>query len=193
MMKLNQFSNKLSNASRGSWTCEFKVVSAIVMFLFIANLAYSAYALGFIDGQAFESSGNYAVGGDSSFMIRLRLAIQLGLLVCVVGLVLRTLYGVLASMAAVISLGIVYSWWHRESDAFLRNLEVADYSAVPDAGHVAGLRGGTWWDLLVLVVAAILFVWQVAILIRVMKMPHNSLRKNLAEPHQEASGRNDRG
>jgi membrane protein implicated in regulation of membrane protease activity len=112
-------------------------------------------------------------------MLRLRLVTSLGLLTCAIGLALRSLYGVLTSMFATISLVLVYCWWQSKSVAFLRNLEVADYNALSDLSHAGGLIGATWWDLLVFAIAAILFVWQVAIVIRVVTAPDDRFSTNV--------------
>jgi hypothetical protein len=170
-MTLNQLSSKLTNALRGFLACEFKVVLTVAAILFTANLAYSAYTVGFTNGQAFESSRNYTVSGDDSFMIRLRIATSLGLFVCVAGLAFRRSYGFLASMLGIIWLVLVYGWWQSKSVAFLKNLEVPDYSALPDVSHAAGLRGGSLWDLLVLVIATIIFIWQAVAIVRVLRSP----------------------
>jgi hypothetical protein len=168
-MTLNDLDAKLTRALHSFLAGEFKLVLGIAAVLFVANLAYSSYAVGFTKGQAFESSSNYTMSGDNRFMIRLRVATSLGLLVCVTGLAFRTLYGVLGSMLGSLWLLFVYGWWQRQSASFLRNLEVTDYSALPDVSHVAGLRGATWWDLFVLVIAGILFIWQGVAIVRVQR------------------------
>jgi hypothetical protein len=178
-MTQHQLNSRLTNALRGYLAGEFKVVLTIAAILFVANLAYSAYSVGFAHGQAFEIGRNYTVSGDHSFMIRLRLATSLGLFVCVAGLSLRSLYGVFTSMLAIISLVLVYGWWRRVSGAFLRNLEVPDFNSLPDISHAAGLWGATWWDLIVLAIAATLFVWQAVILIRILKAPDDSFSSDV--------------
>ena len=178
-MTVTQFRNKLTNALRGSLACEFKIVLTLAVILFTANLVYSAYTVGFTNGQAFESTRNYSVSGDDRFVIRLRIATTLGLFVSAAGLAFRRLYGVVASMLGIIWLVLVYGWWQRESVAFLRNLEVPDYSTLPDVSHAASLRGATWWDLLVIATAAILFIWQAIALIRVLKSSDHLFRSDL--------------
>jgi hypothetical protein len=178
-MTINQLSRKLTSALDGFLAGEFKVILLVAVSLFIANLAYSAYRLGFTDGMAFEGSRTYTVSGDNTFMIRLRIAVSLGLLVCVAGMAVRGFYGFLASMFGIIWLGFIYGWWYYKSLSFLKNLQVPDFSALPDLSHAAGLRGATWWDLLVLATAAILLVWQAVILIRVMKAPNDWFRSDV--------------
>jgi hypothetical protein len=170
-MTLNPLSSKLASALRGSFASEFKVVLTVAAILFTAHLAYSAYTVGFTNGQVFESRRYYTVSGGGNFMIRLRIATSLGLFVCVAGLAFRRLYGVLASMLGIIWLVLVYGWWQYRSVAFLRNLEVPDFSALPDVSHIAGLRGGSLWDLLVLLIAAIIFIWQAVTIVRVLRSP----------------------
>lgn len=172
-MALHQLSKKLANASRGYLAGEFNIVLTLAAVLFVANLAYSGYLIGFMHGREFEMSHTYTISGGSNFKIRLRLATSISLFICATGLAFRSLYGVFTSMVAILSLVFVYGWWWRVSMAFLRNLEVPDFSSVPDISHTAGLWGATWWDLLVLVIATIILVWQVAILIRVMRAPND--------------------
>lgn len=140
----------------------------LATILLVANVAYSAYMIGFTNDQA-STVDTFTITGNGSFGILLRIGTTIGLFVCAAGLALRRLSGVVASMLGIIWLVLIYGWWRRESVAFLRNLEVADYSSLPDLSHAAGLRGATWWDLLALATAAILFIWQAIALTRVLK------------------------
>jgi hypothetical protein len=168
-MTVRELNIKITTALRGPLSWEFKIMLGIAAIVLVANVTYSAYIVGFTNGQALESTRNYTISGDDRFVILLRIGITAGLLVCAAGLALRRLSGVIASMLGIIWLVLVYAWWHRESVAFLRNLEVADYSSLPGLSHAAGLRGATWWDLLVLVIAVILFIWQAIALLRALK------------------------
>jgi hypothetical protein len=181
-MAVSQFSNKLTNALRGSLACEFKIVLTLAAILFTANLAYSAYTVGFTNGQTFVNSRDYTMSGDNLFEIRLRIAITLGLFVSAAGLAFRRLYGVVASMLGIIWLVLVYGWWQRVSVTFLRNLEVPDFSTLPEVSHAAGLLGATWWDLLVLATAGILFIWQTIALIRVLRSSDDLFRSGAPGP-----------
>lgn len=169
-MTIRELSKKVTIAVRGPLSWEFKIVLGLAAILLTANLTYSTYVIGFQNGQALESSRIYTLSGDDHFLIRLRLSITIGLFVCAAGLALRKFSGFIASMLGILWLFWIYAWWQRESVAFLRNLEVADYSKLSDLPHAAGLRGATWWDLLVLVIVAILFIWQAIALIRVVKL-----------------------
>lgn len=174
-MRLHRLRNKLTNALGGSLAGEFKIGLTIAVVLFVSNLVYSAYTVGFENGFSSAVSREYTVSGDNNFMTRLRIATSFGLLVCGVGLAFRSLFGMVASMLGITWLGLIYGWWYYKSLAFLRNLEVTDFSSLPDISHAVGLWGATWWDLLVFAVSAILFVWQLAILIRVVKAPDEEL------------------
>lgn len=178
-----QLSKKLRTALRSSLSWEFMIIFAVASLLCIANLGYSAYILGFTNGQAFASARNYTISGDDRFVILLRIGITIGLFVCAGGLALRRLSGVVASMLGIAWLMIVYVWWQRESVAFLRNLELANYDTLTDLSHTAGLRGATWWDLLVLATAAILFIWQAIALFRVLKASDDWFSSGSPDPH----------
>ena len=167
-MTVNQLNTKLTNALRGSFGMELKIVLTVAAVLFLANLAYSAYSIGFAHGRAFAISRDYTISGDNFFMTRLRIATTCGLFVCAASLAFRNLFGVVASMLGIVWLVCTYGWWYYRSLAFLRNLEVTDFGALPDISHAAGLLGATWWDVLVFVLVAVLFVWEMAILIRVV-------------------------
>lgn len=168
-MRLHRLRNKLTNSLSGSLASELKIALTIATILFVSNLVYSAYTVGFENGFSSAVSRDYTMSGDSNFMTRLRIATSIGLLVCGAGLAFRSLFGVVASMLGIIWLGFIYGWWYYRSLAFLRNLEVPDFSSLPEISHAAGLWGATWWDLLVFLVAAILLVWQATILVRVVK------------------------
>jgi len=168
-MTVNQLNSKITNALRRSFSGEMKIVLTVAAVLFVVNLVYSAYSLGFAHGGAFVISHDYTISGDNTFMTRLRIATSIGLLVCGAGLAFRNLFGVVASMLGIIWLGFIYGWWYYKSLAFLRNLEVPDFSSLPEISHAAGLWGAIWWDLVALIVAAVLLLWQLAILIRVVR------------------------
>ncbi|MGH9967129.1 MAG: hypothetical protein ACREBG_04760 [Pyrinomonadaceae bacterium] len=169
-MSIRELNSKVATALRGPLSREFKIMLGLATILLVANIVYTSYMLGFTNGRAFTGD-TFTVSGDDSFLILLRIGITIGLLVCAAGLAFRRLFGVIASMLGVIWLVVMYGWWQRKSVAFLRNAEVSDYSRLdlPNLSHAAGLWTATSWDILVLAIGAILFIWQAIVLIRVAK------------------------
>lgn len=180
-MTIGELNTKVTTALRGPLSWEFKIMLGLAMILFVANVAYSAYMIGFTNGQA-SAVDTFTITGNGNFGILLRIGITIGLFVCAAGLAFRRSSGVIASMLGIIWLFLVYGWWQRKSLAFLRNAEVADYSRL-DLPHAAGLWGATWWDILVLATAAILFIWQAVALIRVVKASDNRFGSGVLGRH----------
>jgi ABC-type branched-subunit amino acid transport system permease subunit len=169
-MTIRELNTKVTTALHGPLSWEFNIMLGLAAILLSANLAYSSYMIGFRRGQA-HLFDTFTVTGNGDFVVSIRIAITTGLIVCVVGLALRRLSGVFASMLGIIWLVLVYFWWKHKSVAFLRNAGIPDYSKfdLPAFPHAAGLWAATWWDLLALTIGTILFLWQAITVIRVIK------------------------
>jgi len=146
----------------------------LATLLLVANIAHLAYVIGLGHGLS-SSNDTFTISGGSNFLILLRIGITVGLLVCAAGLALRKSPGVFASMVGIIWVFLAYAWWRRKTLTLLRSAEVDDYSHLSDLPLAAGLWGATWWDLLVLAAAVILFIWQGIALIRVVRLPDGRL------------------
>lgn len=148
----------------------------LATLLLIANVTHLAYVIGVGHGLS-SANDTFTVSGSSNFLILLRVGITAGLFICAAGLVLRRSSGVFASMLGITWVFLAYAWWRHKTLALLRSAEVDNYSEAysPDLPLVAGLWGATWVDLLVLAVAALLFIWQGISLIRVVRSPDGRL------------------
>ena len=168
-MTIRELNTNVTTALLGPLSLEFRIMLWLAIILLVANVAYSAYMIGFTNGQA-SAVDTFSITGNGNFAVLLRIGITIGLFVCAAGLAFRKSSGVIASMLGIIWVVLLYGWWQRKSLAFLRSAEVPNYSAFhPNLPHTAGLWGATWWDLLVLATAAILFIWQGIALIRILK------------------------
>jgi hypothetical protein len=97
----------------------------------------------------------------------LYLIIELGLIVNLIGLWFRTATAIRSSIIALLCVGICYAVWYAYSRKLLELLLSnpvyrAHSEIVPH--HLFGLVGATWFNLAVLLMSGVLFVWEVKIL-----------------------------
>ena len=126
-------------------------------FAVLAALLHTSALL----AELVRASGSNAL--TSPVIPQLFLLIELGLLVNVAGLWLRKVTGILVSLAALSVAGLGYALWYLSSRQILELLMSKPFyhefpQAVPP--HPFGLVGATWVNLVVLVMAGVLFVWQ---------------------------------
>lgn len=165
---INDFNNKVTSALRDGWSREFRMMLGFAALVLVANTAFSIYSLAFKYGDS--SGDSFTLSGGASFEGRIRTFVTLGLLLCVAGLAIRKLIGVVTSLFGLLWLLLIYAWWKRKSLSFLRNSEAPDYSVFdPDFSHVGGLWGATWWDLTLFIVVVFLLVWLGSPLIRISR------------------------
>lgn len=154
----------------GSW--DLKITLGIVATAAIASLLRMIYLIGYMAGQDSLDPYSEAVS-DNDFPYILngfRLAIVVGLVVAAVGLWSRKAYGFFLSIIALVWAGVGYVRWYNYSVAFLRNVEVSGYADLhsPELQHTGGLHGATWWDVAVLGAVAMLLLWHMWLLVKIL-------------------------
>lgn len=93
--------------------------------------------------------------------IRRDLMIELALVVTAVGVLSRNVIGLLFSFVALIWVGVEYIWWFVWTK---RTIAAAGLDELPSGvPQVWNLGGATPWNLVVLVVAVFLFLWEARI------------------------------
>ena len=87
-----------------------------------------------------------------------------------VGLWSRRVFGFLLSMIALMCLAGTYILWYLATLSTMEMYGAKDFSQLQDQQqHLLPLHNATWWDIVVLGVALIVFIWQVAMLRRILK------------------------
>ncbi len=152
----------------------------MVLVITITALVVSAvliiYDIGYIRGwNALYVLGEHYYSPHSRWpysIIALRVGFVTALAISSMGIWSRTFRGLIASLIALLLITIGYAWWYFESFRLLRKLEIENYSQLHIPGyHVGGLREGTWWDGIFLVVIVLLLLWHLRILIRLKSEP----------------------
>jgi hypothetical protein len=107
----------------------------------------------------------YLSFGGSNFLV-----VTFALVVSAVGLWSRRSIGFLLSLIALMCLAGIYILWYRATLSIMQMFGARDFSDMPDQQqYLFTLDSATWWDIVVLGVALIVFIWQVVMLKRVLK------------------------
>ncbi len=104
---------------------------------------------------------------SSSFAL-LQLFFVLVFAVCLVGLLIRKVPGLILSFLGLLGALAGYTYWYSFSSRAMRALEDDVYlKKHPDLfpQHMAGLVGAGWWDIAILLVVVIVLAWQIKFLI----------------------------
>jgi hypothetical protein len=111
-------------------------------------------------------ASSVAQGGSAPLLnqaaIRRDLMIELALLIAAVGLLCRNVTGLVLSLVALVWVIIEYVWWFIWTRRTIAAAGLAELpSGMPQAWNLAG---ATAWNLVVLVVAVCLFIWQARVI-----------------------------
>jgi len=148
-------------------TREFRFAVFVCILITVLNALFVAYGFGYLDGRA--SSGYPCVSGHQDLSRDvMHLKIEIALLVIVIALWFRRVLGVFISLFATLFVEIQYALLYLDTQRWLREMGVSDFSELPVPGefpHFAGLYHATLWDVVLLVIVTALFAWQVRVLI----------------------------
>lgn len=100
------------------------------------------------------------------------LIIELCLFVCVAGLWMRKTWGLLISMAALLSTVTGYVIWYLASRQFLQTVSSLPFQQLPAEAippHPLGLLGATWMSVVVLTLSGVLLIWEAKTLLSLSK------------------------
>lgn len=175
--------NKLNSNLTSSLHClsswDFKLVLGIVTLLATASAFQGAYSLGYTNGQEaldVALSATYPPGIYTNFdflhwLNAMHIGIAVGLIVATIGLWSRRATGFLFSILALVWVCMVYAWWYRGTLHFLKNIEVTEYTKLHDPffKEMGILRGASRWDVLILLMAVTLLLWQLKTLLRILR------------------------
>jgi hypothetical protein len=122
---------------------------------------------------------------DAPFFVQLKwalsfegekiLLVTLALVFSLVCLWTTRVLGFLLSLISLTCLGALYVMWYLATLSNMRLFGARDFSEVPDQKqHLLPLLGASWWDIVVLGVAMAVFVWQAAMIKRILKSETNT-------------------
>jgi len=98
------------------------------------------------------------------------LVVTFSLVLSAVGLWSQRLLGFLFSLLTLACLAGVYREWYVATLSIMQMYGAADFSQLQDQQqYLLPLEGATWWDIVVLGVALIIFFWQAVMLKRILK------------------------
>ncbi len=140
-----------------------KIGIAVAVSLAVLNLVW--LIIGY-SGLYHSIASSVAQGGSAPLLnqaaIRRDLMIELALLIAAVGLFCRNVPGLMLSLVALVWVIIEYVWWFIWTRRTIAAAGLAELpSGMPQAWNLAG---ATAWNLVVLVVAVCLFIWQARVI-----------------------------
>jgi hypothetical protein len=145
---------------------EFRIAVFICIVIAALNALFLAYRFGYMDGN--DANGCFRAIHRDYFYDFMRLKIEGALLVIGIALWFRRVVGFCISLLATVFVAIKYALWYLETQRWLREMRVSDFSQLPvpsEWQHFAGLYRATPWDVLLLAFTTALFVWQVRVLL----------------------------
>jgi hypothetical protein len=111
------------------------------------------------------------------------LLVTLALVFAALGLWTRRVFGFLISLIALACLAGIYLLWYRATLSMMETIGFKDFSQwTIQPQHILPLAEATWWDIVVLGAALLVFIWQAVMLKRILKpVPVISEKKPTAE------------
>jgi hypothetical protein len=154
----------------------YKLALSVTALTCALNALWVTYQIGFSYGRA--GCGYPCTSGHQDFtQLLIQLRITIALTVVVFGLFSRRPAGFLISALALAYVAAEYLWWYFDSLRWLKEVGVEDFSKLPaphEIQYAGNLYGATWWDLVVLAVAIILFTWEMKVLLRTLTTSQSS-------------------
>lgn len=160
---------------------ELQFAAIVCIVIAALNALVYIYGLGYLNGQNI-ACGCHGLPPNYSYDF-MRLKIEAALLVIAFALRFRTILGFFASVLATVLIEIQYALWYLDTQRWLRDLKLTDFSQLKDAGlvpHFAGIYQATPWDFVLFVFTSALFVWQIRVFIALIISARQ--RKNHPDP-----------
>lgn len=147
-----------------TWTLRAALAAVVLVTILSAlRLAYDrGYVIGSSSPEYLASLGIFSHHGDFLAQLNiLHLHITIGCLVCAIGIWSRRPAGLLLALVGLAWVGTIYLVWYQSTVAFMVEQEIRDFALLQGPGkqHLLALRGGTWWDIELLVFAVVLAGW----------------------------------
>jgi hypothetical protein len=145
---------------------EIKSIVFACIIVAAVNALVSAFRIGYLYGNE-ACKCAVPMHRDYSYDL-MRLKIELALLVIAIALRSKKVLGVCISVVATLFIGLQYWLWFLDTQRWLREVNVSDFSQLPvpsEWPNFAGLLLATPWDFVILVFTAALFIWQVRVIV----------------------------
>lgn len=147
---------------------QFRVVVLVCIVITALNALYVSYRIGYGDGHILRGYPCYVpVPRDFSYDF-MRLKIELALLILTITLWFRRVLWFCISVIAALLIEVQYALWHLDTQRWLREMHVSDFSQMPvpsEWPNFAGLYLATPWDFILFVFTTALLVWELRVLI----------------------------
>jgi hypothetical protein len=167
--------SKITEKIRAASSKEHAIALSVAAVTAVGSVLFVTYNIGYVKGhddleamyikscQSYVWASGMNFPGIKNFW---HLNIAAAIVTAALCLWWRSFISYVLSALAAVWIGLVFVWWYLDSVAFLRNLEIADYTQLdaPDFQHIGIFRGAVWWDMVTLVVAGTLFLWVMKVL-----------------------------
>lgn len=172
-MLINKPFRKLTHGLRSHSSSDFRVALGIAIFTTGVSILRVSFDLGYYY-DVFKCYDSPRLLCSMSFEDSHLIAITLGLFISVIGLWSRRATGFFISLLALIWTWRIYLYWHTATLSEMRKNGLTEFSQLGNQKqHVLVLTNAAWWDLVVLSVTIILFIWQIKTLIMILMRTRN--------------------
>ena len=136
---------------------EFNLIRALALVTFCIATLNAVWAFHDCSAPWFTTADSLTLHINRNlFRPRSRIFVEIALLVCIVGLWLRTKRSLRISVLALISVELAYAIWLIRTYDGVKNAEASSYSSIQ---HHLYLGGANWLDMFVWGACTILLLW----------------------------------
>lgn len=155
----------------------YRFILVALIFIDLVTLLRLFFHFGYYY-SAFHCQGYFRISCYMTFEGEHLILIAIGLTFAVLGIWLRSRRGLLVSFVAVIFIGACYYLWYLGTLSVMRHAEIEHFSQmIYEQQHVLPLAGATLWEVFVLLVIMILFIWLVGTLWPSIRIPYITHRR----------------
>ena len=163
--------NNLRNVS--SW--DYTTAYYMALLIAVGSVLRLSFNLGYNYGVFKSLEGNHldcCVNFLESFLV----PITAGFIVTAIGLGIKKAAGFFLSLLTLTLVGGFYILWYLGTLSIMREYKAQDFFKLGRQGqHLLPLYEATWWDLVVLAVTIILFVWHIKTLLTISRNTRSTI------------------
>jgi hypothetical protein len=111
-------------------------------------------------------------GDLNQSIVRRDWMIAAALIIAALSLASKRGFGLMLSLIAFLWVLFEYLRWYFWTKKLLGNLDLTRFP--PGVPHAAHLWGATGWNVLVLIIVSVLVIWEIVILVRILKSSHRA-------------------
>jgi hypothetical protein len=135
-------------------------ITLVALLICTVNLSWIIYQEGSSPHVVEMPNGGMMYISYSYVLTHKRMAVELALIISFVALAIRRLPGVFVSTLALMFGVVIYVSWLQYSVTLVRNANDLTFSEIE---HIAYLYLANWWDISVLLMIIVLFIWELKI------------------------------